>query len=74
MPQTVGRKFLSYNELRDRGIRFSRVHLKRLENTGNFPKRVTIGSGSNTQSFIAWLLEEVEAWEAARIAARDLSG
>ena len=70
---TAARKFLSYDDLRARGIRFSRVHLRRLERSGNFPRHVTLGSGNDTQAFIAWLVDEVEAWEASRVAARDLS-
>ena len=66
-----GRRFLSYDDLVERGIRFSRVHLRRLEKAGAFPMHVTLGAGNEVQTSIAWLLDEVEAWEAKRIAARD---
>jgi prophage regulatory protein len=67
----TGRRFLSYDELIERGIRFSRVHIRRLERAGHFPMHVTLGAGNDVQSSIAWLVDEVEAWEAKRIAARD---
>jgi prophage regulatory protein len=68
---TLGRKFLSYRDLRDRGIPYSRVHLRRLEKLGCFPRHITLGAGAELHALKAWLLEEIEAWEAARIAARD---
>jgi predicted DNA-binding transcriptional regulator AlpA len=68
---SVGRRFLSYQDLLDRGIRFSRVHLRRMERTGTFPMRVVLGAGSAVQTSIAWVADEVIAWENARIAARD---
>jgi prophage regulatory protein len=70
-PAPIGRRFLSYDDLLDRGIRFSRVHLRRLERAGHFPMHVTLGAGNEVQTSIAWLVDEVEAWEARRIAARD---
>jgi prophage regulatory protein len=69
--QTSGRKFLSYDDLVERGIRFSRVHLRRLERAGNFPHHVELGTGNSTQTMIAWLLDEVETWELQRVAVRD---
>jgi predicted DNA-binding transcriptional regulator AlpA len=70
-PPLTGRKFLSYRDLLERGVRFSRVHLRRLERTGDFPLHVELGSGNRVQSSIAWVAAEVEAWEDARIAKRD---
>ena len=69
-PPSVGRKFLSYTDLLERGIRFSRVHLGRMERAGQFPKRVVLGSGSGVQASIAWLADEVLRWENERIAER----
>jgi predicted DNA-binding transcriptional regulator AlpA len=69
-PSGVGRRFLSYADLRERGIRFSRVHLGRMERTNQFPKRVVLGSGSGVQASIAWLSDEVLAWEEQRITER----
>jgi predicted DNA-binding transcriptional regulator AlpA len=70
-PPSSGRRFLSYDDLLDRGIRFSRVHIRRLERSGHFPMHVTLGSGNDVQAFIAWPAGEVETWENQRIAARD---
>jgi prophage regulatory protein len=67
----TGRRFFSYDDLRARGIKYSRVHLRRMEKAGSFPAHVKLGAGNEVQTSIAWLVDEVEAWEAARIAARD---
>jgi prophage regulatory protein len=67
----VIRKFLSYRDLRERGIPYSRVHIGRMEKLGRFPKHVTLGAGAELQALKAWLLEEIEQWEAEKIAARD---
>jgi hypothetical protein len=56
------RRFLSYFDLQQRGIRYSRVHLRRLENAGMFPAHVDLGAGDNTQTAKAWIEEEIDAW------------
>jgi hypothetical protein len=68
---SIGRRFFSYEDLVERGIRFSRAHLRRLEDGGEFPFHVLIGKGSHTGTSIAWLVDEVLAWEDSKIAARD---
>jgi hypothetical protein len=70
-PAPTGRKFLSYRDLVARGIRFSRVHLRRLEKAGAFPMHLQLGAGDATQAMKAWLADEIVAWEAERIRARD---
>jgi predicted DNA-binding transcriptional regulator AlpA len=65
-----GRKFLSYGNLLALGIRFSRVHLRRLELAGLFPMHVKLG-GNSMQTSTAWIEDEVIAWQESRIAARD---
>jgi predicted DNA-binding transcriptional regulator AlpA len=70
-PAPPSRKFLSYNDLVQRGIRFSRVHIRRLERTGDFPVHVELGSGNEIQTSIAWVAAEIEAWESGLIAKRD---
>jgi predicted DNA-binding transcriptional regulator AlpA len=70
-PATTGRKFFSYQDLVARGIRFSRVHLRRLEKAGAFPMHLQLGAGDATQAMKAWLADEIVAWEAERISARD---
>jgi predicted DNA-binding transcriptional regulator AlpA len=66
----AGRKFLSYGDLLALGIRFSRVHLRRLELAGLFPMHVKLG-GNSMQTSTAWIEDEVIAWQESRIAARD---
>jgi hypothetical protein len=70
-PAPTGRKFLSYQDLVARGIRFSRVHLRRLEKAGAFPMHLQLGAGDATQAMKAWLADEIESWESERVAARD---
>lgn len=48
------------------GIPYSAQHIARLEQAGQFPKRIRLG-----QNRVAWLLSEVEAWVDARLATRD---
>jgi len=57
---------LDFDDLRARGIPYSRVHLWRLERAGEFPKRIPIGRARH-----GWLETEVDAWIADRVAARD---
>lgn len=59
-------RFIVYEDLRLRGISFSKVHLWRLERKGEFPKRVALSLGRH-----AWIETEIDAWIADRIAARD---
>ena len=42
------------------------MHIDRLEKAGQFPKRVKLAENS-----VAWLEDEIIAWQAERIAARD---
>jgi prophage regulatory protein len=58
-------KILGFNDLAQRGIRFSRVHVSRLEKEGKFPKHLNLGPQS-----IGWLEDEIETWIAARAAER----
>jgi predicted DNA-binding transcriptional regulator AlpA len=68
---SVGRRFFSYDDLVERGIRFSRAHLRRMELGGTFPLHIMIGNGTGMQTSIAWVASEVIDWENAKIAARD---
>ena len=54
----MARKLLDYNQLRERGISFTRQHLGRLEAARKFPKRVRIGSGPNGK--VAWVESEID--------------
>ncbi|MFZ2068391.1 MAG: AlpA family phage regulatory protein [Xanthobacteraceae bacterium] len=57
---------ITFGELPGLGIRFCRVHLQRLENAGQFPRRIHL-----SQRRIGWLRSEIEAWITARADARD---
>lgn len=46
---------------------YCRQQIKRLEDEGKFPKRVTLGKHR-----VAWVLEEVEQWIAQKIKERNL--
>jgi prophage regulatory protein len=60
-------KLLSYDDLRPvKGIHYSKVQIWRLEKLGKFPKRIEIGPGRR-----AWAEQEIDAWIANLIAARD---
>jgi prophage regulatory protein len=60
-------KLLSYDDLKPaKGIGYSKVQLWRLEKREEFPKRVPLGRGRH-----AWAENEIDAWIAERIRARD---
>ena len=51
-------RWLSYKELKSlKGISYSRIHLKRLEDAGQFPKRVKTGAR------IYWLEHQIDEWK-----------
>ena len=47
-------------------VKYSSVHIARLEKAGEFPKRLQLG-----QNRVAWLLHEVEDWIEERVKRRD---
>jgi len=57
---------LSFEELRPRGVPFSKPHLNRKIRAGEFPRPIKLGPRKN-----GWLADEVDTWLAARIAARE---
>jgi prophage regulatory protein len=61
----VGRRLLSYADLKARGIKFSRVHLKRLEDAGDFPRHINLGENA-----IAWFEDEIDSLLEAKAAER----
>jgi len=61
-------RFLSYRELKDvKGIRYSKVHLQRLESAGLFPQRIKLGPRS-----VAWDEDEIEQYTREKRAARTI--
>jgi prophage regulatory protein len=65
-PEKFHYRLLDRNDLRARGIKYSRPHLDRLMKGGKFPKSIALGENRR-----AWLESEIDAFIASRIAARD---
>ena len=64
------KRLLSFPELKtEKGIRFTRQHIDRLEKLGKFPMHVKLGVGANGAN--AWLEQEIDAHIDALAAARD---
>jgi prophage regulatory protein len=58
-------RWLSYKELKPlKGISYSRIHLKRLEDAGKFPKRIECGAR------VYWCEHEVDEWKQRQADAR----
>jgi prophage regulatory protein len=58
-------KFLRHDDLKAKGIQWSRTHIIRLERAGKFPKRVRIGANS-----FGYVAEEIDNHIAQLAAAR----
>ena len=58
-------RLITRHELRQM-VPYTPQHILRLEKDGKFPRRVQLGANR-----VAWLLSEIEAWVAARVAERD---
>jgi prophage regulatory protein len=52
--------------LKAKGIRYSAVHLARLEKNSEFPKRIKVGLNR-----IGWIESEIDQWIEQRVAERD---
>ena len=50
------------------GVPYSFAHIARLENAGEFPRRVKLGACR-----VAWLAAEVQDWIDERVASRNLA-
>jgi prophage regulatory protein len=63
-------KLVLFEDLRpDFGIPYSPEHLRRLEAAGKFPKRIKLGDDPRSRT--AWPAEDIEAYIAAKAAARE---
>ena len=58
-------RLLTYPELREMGVVYTRQHLSTLEAACKFPKRVALG-----EARVAWVEQEVIDWIEAKMAAR----
>jgi prophage regulatory protein len=59
-------KFITYAELKPvKGIGYTRRHLRDLVAEGKFPRPVELSAAR-----IAWVEDEIDAWQAAKAAAR----
>ena len=57
---------LSYADLGARGIRYSRIQLRRKERAGTFPRRVVV-----SPQRVGWVKSEIDGWLAALVAVRE---
>jgi prophage regulatory protein len=64
--ERAARLLLSADDLRDLGIRCSRSQMFKMVAEGRFPRPIKISEQRS-----AWLMSEIEAWLAARVAERD---
>lgn len=62
---TKAQRLLTYDELRDHGVTYTRRHLDNLERLGKFPRRVAIG-----EFRVGWVEDEIDAHIAGKINAR----
>ena len=67
MPKRIDR----YPDLRAKGIPYSDVHLRRLEDADKFPKRFKLNPGSGPQGAVGWDAGEIDDHLKSLIAARD---
>jgi prophage regulatory protein len=62
MPEDfAGAVFLTFRDLKERGVPFSRVHIRRLAARGQFPQPRQLSARR-----VAWIASEVAAWIASR--------
>lgn len=61
-------RFLCFEDLADKGIKFSRPHIFRLIQQKRFPRPVKLSVGGNVNG---WVESEIDEYLAARLAERD---
>jgi prophage regulatory protein len=60
-------RILSYEDLKDRGIKFSRTWIVQLIKDGKFPRTVMLGQGHS----VGFIESEIDAWIENLIAERN---
>lgn len=60
---------VGYDELKQMGVPYTKTHLNRLANAGEFPKPIKLGPARNSRK--AWLKDDIDAWLQQRITIRD---
>jgi prophage regulatory protein len=65
--RSKSQRILSYQDLKDRGIKFSRQWIVHLMKEGKFPKTVMLGQGHS----VGFIESEIDAWIEKLIAERD---
>jgi prophage regulatory protein len=61
------KRILGWQDLRDRGIHWSRQWTLAQEKVGAFPRRIRLGINS-----VGWLEDEIDTWIEQRTAERDI--
>ena len=61
----TGRRLLTFADLKERGIPWTRMHVGRLEAAGKFPLHIDLAANS-----IAWFEDEIDDFLEAKAAAR----
>jgi predicted DNA-binding transcriptional regulator AlpA len=61
-------KFVTYEQLRERGLAPSRQQLRRLIERGQYPQPIRFGGGNGR---LHWAEAEIEDWVAQKLAERD---
>ncbi len=59
-------KIVSLKDLRERGIRYSRVHIDRLVKSKKFPPKIKLG-----ENRVGWLESDIDDWIQAKVDERD---
>ena len=62
----IGPVFECLNDLRERGIHYSRVHIYRLVKAGKFPAPIKVG-----QNRVGWVESEIDDWIQKKVEERD---